>query len=254
MDQYLKDSFTSWPGKVTSRDLFGIFLFFLGVHLVVAPATMALLHISLEEGAAQGWLVIYSMYLACFSLFFYTAKLSDTETRISLSPFGAGGSWSAFRIGALSFLIAYPLVVAIGKCIRIVQLKLFDSREVDQVAVQTLKLSFDYPAMSVFMAIGVICVVPIAEELLFRGYLQGWLRRFIHPKSAIFFASAVFALFHFSLAQGWSNIEYLVSLFTLSLILGFLYEKQRSLWAPIGLHAVFNCVNVILLVVSQLEM
>lgn len=251
----LEDSI--WNGRVSSRDLFGAFLFFLGVHLVVAPATFAYLnkffHLPAAGLEGQGWVVIYSMYLACFTLFFYSTKLADQETQNSIFQHGEKTSWQAFKAGALSFFIGYPLVIAISQLIRIVQMAFFNQREVEQVAVEALKLSFDYPLISVLMGAGVIFIVPMAEELLFRGYLQGWLRRFLRPRWAIFLTSVIFSSFHFSLKQGWSNIQYLLSLFILSSILGVLYEKQRTLWAPVGLHMIFNSVNVALLVHSQVE-
>lgn len=240
-----------WGGKVASRDLFGAFLFFIGVHLVVAPLTIVygfkVFFGSFNSVNATGWALIYSMYLACLTLFFFTAKLTDKETRESIWSTGTVSSSRAVYYGILSFFVGYPIVIAVGQLIRIIQQLAFNITEVDQVAVEALKLSLESPVMSALMAAGVIGLVPIAEELLFRGYLQGWMRRFLHAKLAIVLTSIIFAAFHFSTKQGWSNIEYLFSLFILSYILGLLYEKHRNLWAPIGLHVVFNTVNVVLL-------
>ncbi|MBI3211827.1 MAG: CPBP family intramembrane metalloprotease [Simkania negevensis] len=48
-------------------------------------------------------------------------------------------------------------------------------------------------------------------------------------------------LFHLSSSQGVGNI----SLFIFALYLGFLYEKQCSLFASIALHMTFNSISVI---------
>lgn len=243
-----------WQGSVSARDLFGSFLCFLGVHLVIAPGSAIyagkFFGYQIEDTHAQGWMVIYSMFFACLALFFYTLRLTDENTRLGLWPGNQTHKLRAFYFGALSLLIGYPLVIAVGQLIRMLQISVFQIPEVDQVAVQALKLSLDYPYMSILMIVGVIFIVPIAEELLFRGYLQGWMRRFVQPKTAIILTSIIFAGFHYSLRQGWSNVELLVSLFILSCILGLLYEKQRTLWAPIGLHMAFNSINVGLLIHS----
>ncbi len=63
------------------------------------------------------------------------------------------------------------------------------------------------------------------------------------PFWRISLSSMVFAFCHFALSQQIENIEILVSIFVLSLFLGYLYEREGNLWAPIGLHAMFNAVT-----------
>lgn len=192
----------------------------------------------------KGWMVIYSLTFACLALFFYTAKLTDRGTCKALWQKDSEKKLRAFFAGIAGFLVAYPLVIAVGQSIHLVMSVAFSIKPTDQVVISVLKLSMHYPVMSTFMVIGVVCLVPIAEELLFRGYLQGWMRRYLNPGGAIVMTSMIFAGFHFSIRQGWSNVELLTSLFILSLFLGVLYEKNRTLWAPIGLHMIFNAFNV----------
>ena len=251
---FFKLSHSESSHAVSSRDVFGSFLIFLGVHLIIAPASAIyaakLAGVQIIGVQAQGWVVIYSMYFACFSLFFYTSCLSDATTRESIWPSAQVHKLQSFYFGALSLLIGYPLVIAIGQFVRMIQISVFGIPEVDQIAVEALKLSLDYPLMSALMMFGVVCIVPIAEEVLFRGYLQGWMRGYLQPKYAIILTSIIFSAFHYSFKQGWSNIELLLSLLILSMILGILYEKQRTLWAPIGLHMAFNLINAALLIMT----
>jgi hypothetical protein len=118
---------------------------------------------------------------------------------------------------------------------------------VEQIPVQSVKLAADDPQLFALTAVAVIVVAPWLEELLFRGFLQSWLRSAIGAKSAIAVSSLIFASFHFSMSLGFNNLEILGSLFLLSCYLGFLYERQNSLWAPIVLHSTFNGINVALL-------
>lgn len=90
---------------------------------------------------------------------------------------------------------------------------------------------------AVFMAVG---VAPVAEELLFRGLLQTALRRLgLSPWLAILIASALFAASHGpNLYGAWP------ALFSLSVALGYNYERTGRLTAPVLMHGLFNAVNV----------
>ena len=63
------------------------------------------------------------------------------------------------------------------------------------------------------------------------------------PKKAIVFSALCFALFHYAPSQGMGNISLLATLFLFALFLGFIYERQASLFASIGLHMTFNAVS-----------
>jgi len=74
---------------------------------------------------------------------------------------------------------------------------------------------------------------PFLEELLFRGLiLRGFLHRY-KPGIAIAASSFLFGLLHL-------NIWQFFSAFGLGLVLGWLYQRTRSLWPCFILHAVHN--------------
>jgi membrane protease YdiL (CAAX protease family) len=82
-------------------------------------------------------------------------------------------------------------------------------------------------------------LAPVAEELFFRGVLQSFFRGCLgSPWVAILLTSFFFSSLH---AQASS----LPSLFVLSVVLGFLYERSGRLLAPMLVHALFNAVNMI---------
>lgn len=81
-------------------------------------------------------------------------------------------------------------------------------------------------------------VVPIAEELIYRGLLFNGLTKVIDAKYAIFVASLVFGVFHYNLLQGTYT-------FLLSLILICVYMRYKCILAPIIIHACANIVAVI---------
>jgi uncharacterized protein len=238
-------------GRVSNRDLFGAFLCFLGTHLLAAQGAIILWmragYSNTESVAFQGWVSVFSMISAACVLVVYTYLVIDHPTRLSICSPNETDKFSAFCYGMLALTIGYPMVIALGQFIRMVQYFLFVTPEIDQVAVQAIKKSMQVPNLFLVMILCVIVIVPVAEELLFRGYLQGWFRHYFNSKTAIILTSFIFASFHYSAQQGFSNLELLFSLFALSILLGLLYEKKRTLWAPIGLHIAFNAVNVILL-------
>ena len=78
------------------------------------------------------------------------------------------------------------------------------------------------------------CVAaPVLEELLFRGViLRGFLRRYTRT-FAIFWSAALFGIAHL-------NIYQLATAVALGIVAGWLYERCRSLWPCILLHATYN--------------
>jgi membrane protease YdiL (CAAX protease family) len=103
------------------------------------------------------------------------------------------------------------------------------------------------PVLFPIIVILISIVVPVLEELLFRGCLQSWISQKLGKIKAILITSIVFALFHFSRSQGLSNLELFAALFVLSCYLGYLYERQQSLLAPIALHSIFNAISISML-------
>jgi uncharacterized protein len=105
-----------------------------------------------------------------------------------------------------------------------------------QEAVKLLQEAKD-PLVVILMAVAAVIVAPLAEEVVFRGYLYPAAKRFCGPVGAILFSSLVFAAAH-------GNVVALLPLFTLAVILCFLYELTGSIWACISVHFLFNAATV----------
>jgi membrane protease YdiL (CAAX protease family) len=86
----------------------------------------------------------------------------------------------------------------------------------------------------------VIAVVPaIGEELLFRGYLQQKVGRWLkNPHTAIIITAFLFSAIHL-------DIQGIIPRFVLGVLLGYLYYWSKSLWLPIFAHFVNNAQAVI---------
>lgn len=96
-------------------------------------------------------------------------------------------------------------------------------------------------------AIALVCVLaPVLEEMLFRGVI---LRAFLlrYPSgTAIVHSAAIFGLAHM-------NIYQFVSALTMGLVLGWLYERTRSLFPCIVLHSASNSTIVWLSQTAQAQ-
>jgi membrane protease YdiL (CAAX protease family) len=89
--------------------------------------------------------------------------------------------------------------------------------------------------------LGAGLLAPVAEEMFFRGLIHRWFSARFGFWPAIFLSSAVFAAGHAD------SIGVVASAFVLGLVLAAIYDRGRSLWLTIAVHASNNCLAVILL-------
>lgn len=190
-------------------------------------------------------LVVWAVVCVLFVLFLKTLNREMVRAiwKDTREPWASSVGWD-LAVGAMTWFVGFPVVAAIGE-ISDLFLRLFLGFEsYEQVAVRYLKQSLQNPELLAVALVTILVLAPILEELLFRGFLQTYLRGICKRKWAIVITSALFALFHLSWSQGIGNISLVLSLFSFSLFLGFVYERQASLFASIALHMVFNGVSV----------
>ena len=102
------------------------------------------------------------------------------------------------------------------------------------------------------LVVGAI-IAPIAEEILFRGFAVTAWRRSIGASRAILRATILFALAHVVGIEA-TNFGQAIGLIVVGAgtrvpvawVLGWVFVRRGSIWAPIGLHATFNAVLLIL--------
>jgi len=98
--------------------------------------------------------------------------------------------------------------------------------------------------VKVYMGIFAVVLAPVAEEFIFRGMLFPFIKHLGFPRLAWFGVSGLFALIHMDAAT-------FLPLFVLALALTWLYDLTGSLLAPIAAHALFNAVNLFLLLAQS---
>lgn len=147
--------------------------------------------------------------------------------------------------GARWWLFIYPVAVLFSGLIKLVLHLVTEYQPSTQVAVDFLTQLLDNPWLFYFNAFLVSVVVPLSEEVLFRGFFYNMLKGFLPIRLSMVLSALCFSLFHFDMAQGITNIELISVIFLLGLVLAWLYERGNSLWPSVGLHATFNFVSII---------
>lgn len=148
-----------------------------------------------------------------------------------------------FFLGVMTWFLSFPIVSIVSELVEKLLQSIVGLKYYEQTAVKFVKAAMGSPLSLVFAVLSVLVMAPLIEEFLFRGGLQTYFKKRLGAKPAILLSSLCFALFHFSPRQGLGNIPLILSLLILGGFLGFIYERQGSLWAPIGLHMTFNTIS-----------
>lgn len=203
---YLLDPAASPPARVSASDgLIAAMLFFIlqTLLLILLKGTNAtpLAQVAIAFGAAG------ALTYALLRLVYWRARTADVP-RIGQGRqpwrWGCAGACAAvlFGIGCASLLspAASPLIQINGDGLWL-------------------------------LAVGVLAA-PLCEEFIFRGLLQGGLRRSLPAWQVIGIAAALFAIVHPPAAM--------LPVFVLGLCAGYVYERSGALLAPMLTHALYN--------------
>ncbi len=137
--------------------------------------------------------------------------------------------------GLVIYLILSAVLMYIGSKI----IPGFVINQAQEVGFSQLSRRYEY-----ILAFGTLVVLaPFAEEVLFRGYLFGKLKKQIPVWVAILVTSAVFGAFH-----GAWNIA--IDTFALSIILCVLRQITGSIWPSIVLHMIKNSIAFYILFIN----
>jgi|GEM_PF-757488 len=94
----------------------------------------------------------------------------------------------------------------------------------------------------IFQLIFIGLVIPVCEELIFRGLIYMRMRQYANVNVAIVMSAMIFAVMHGNLVQG-------IYAFVIGILFAYIYEKYGSLFAPIVLHV---CANMLSLAIGRM--
>ena len=195
---------------------------------------ISLLQLFMAALAISTWLIIFS-------------KKKNFDLK-GLFKWGPSSFLGDISFGLFTYLISLPIIGFINDSAEQLNLYFFGYKGPDQGAVLYLKSVKEDPFIFFLTLISIVIIAPLVEEVLFRGLLQRYIKRWLGNKAALLLSSLSFAMMHFQMAQGIGNIPLVISLFVFALYLGFIYEKKKSLVASITLHFIFNLVSVVRIV------
>ena len=162
-----------------------------------------------------------------------TRRLAPAE-----DPLGwRGGIGRGLLSGALAYAAVLPVVLVVSS---LYVTHVLGGRPEDHLQESAIEfLAASKPEQWVLAVVLGLCV-PLYEEILFRGWIQGGveglLRRVMGPRAAallgVVIGASAFAVMHDRFT--WPVI------FLLGLFLGGLYARTRSLWAPVAFHVTHN--------------
>ena len=101
----------------------------------------------------------------------------------------------------------------------------------------------NYELSNIPIIVQIICsglCGPILEELVFRGIVYNKLKTFNKKRVAIILTSVIFALFH-------TDILNIIYAFIVSFVLIYLYERYKTLKAPVLTHIFLNTTIILML-------
>ena len=149
--------------------------------------------------------------------------------------------WPVWRDGAwtIAGAIAYFVITSVIMTIALQLLPFVDSGQAQETGFAQASTQLEL----VMAFITLVVMAPIAEEVLFRGYLLGKLRKYASLWVSILITSVLFGIVHFQWNVG-------IDVFALSIVLCLLKVYSGSLWPSILLHMLKNGLAFYLLFIN----
>lgn len=131
------------------------------------------------------------------------------------------------------------LMIPLGIFVCLGLTKLVTIFPIDNIIGSYEKVVQSYNDSNIWLRFLTLCIlVPIAEELVYRGMLYKRLKEYNEMTIAAYIAALIFGVVHMNLVQGiYATIA--------AVILIFVYEKYKTILAPIFLHMVINLMALI---------
>ncbi len=215
-----------------------------GIGLVLALGLMGWDQSRIEQwvenaAAAQFFYVLLIESTTVAAVFWYVHKRGVALTQIG---------WNIPRLrhigqAALAFVVYFVALIVV------MTIATELSSQVDPN--QKQELGFDSVVGTtdlILTGLSLIVLAPVAEEILFRGFLLKGLRSKLSWLPAVILTSVIFAVGHLQIGSGnpllWSAA---VDTFVLSLVLCYVRIRSDSLWPGIFIHATKNSIAFVAL-------
>jgi membrane protease YdiL (CAAX protease family) len=148
-------------------------------------------------------------------------------------------TWTDLLLAPAAFIVYILLSFLLSSFMS--QFSFYNSNQVQNTGFSGLSYHYEY----ILAFITLVIIAPISEEILFRGYLLGKLRKYVPVWAAVLVTSLLFGIVHFEWNVG-------VDVFALSIVLCILRIQTGRLWPSILLHMIKNSIAFYFLFINPL--
>lgn len=187
--------------------------------------------------------LIYSLSLLV--IIFVPIKVFG-KWRTSREELGLSGlpTWTDIGLAPVGFIVYFILAAILVAIFSI--FPFFDASEAQDVGYQFLNTGLDRAVA--FLAL--VVIAPIAEEIIFRGWLYGKLRSKLPGEKLSLIVSILITSVLFAIMHGQWNVG--VNVFAMSIVLCLLREMNGTIYSGILLHILKNGVAFVLLYILNI--
>lgn len=194
---------------------------------------------NIDESSIQtiGSLVIYVLSLGIIiGLPWLIKKYRTSKQELGLD---SHMTWTDLLLAPAAFIVYILLSFLLTSIAS--HLPFYNVNQVQDTGFSGLSHGYEY-----FLAFFTLVIIaPVSEEVLFRGYLLGKLRKYIPIWASVLITSLLFGLVHFEWNVG-------VDVFALSIVLCLLRIQTGRLWPSIVLHMIKNSIAFYFLFINPL--
>ncbi len=184
-------------------------------------------------------IIVFSLFINVSSCF-YIIYLICYEFRQPLSCLGITlHNWGQNVVeGIKKYLLALPFLILSGFLTNYI-CGVFGATPKQQEITKKIAEETSFQVLILMVVFGAL-IAPVIEELLFRGFLQTTLYKYLGRWKSIVISSFLFSAVHL-------NVYVILQIFILGLFLGYAFDKTRSLITTITIHAIHNSATFALL-------
>lgn len=230
------------PWSPVSAVAYSVFLYLASQFAAAALLYAAVYMLGWESFRIQGWLegdtlaqflyILLAEIITIGGIVWFVRRRGGKMSQLGWNAFRIRYLWVAL-IGVGVYLLAYIAVaILVGILIPSINMEQEQNIGFNNVQGSTEQL---------LTFVSLVVLPPLAEEIVFRGFIFTSLRNRMRFVWAMAITSVLFAIPHLQFGDGapplWiAAIDTLV----LSLVLCYVRERTGSLWAPILIHAIKN--------------
>ena len=179
--------------------------------------------------------------ILCAVLLFYLVVMRGLQP---MDLFGLRRQGFLRSLGmAVAFIVPTWAVVGIVAQLVSQWLKLFWPDQTAQVLVEAFR-NTTTPSVRILVIFAAVVIAPLVEEIVFRGFVYGVVKRYTDGYFAALTSALLFALIH-------GHVGSLVPLTVLALIFCLAYEITGTLLVPMCMHALFNAASLAALMLYE---